>query len=200
MSDADKWISRAAARCHDCVSSHDLCAHPPILTIHMYLSYLDETNPTANLIAVKAYLLTQNLLKTRFWLWTDDPSKIKTDDTKPFLDLFSDVVKVKTFRWDDEIVDTPLADSPYFSNHFQIRSDFENNLAGYSDLVRHILLYQHGGLWIDSDVALLRDVYPVTVQVSVKLQSYTMVIERVFGLGTACMHQCIPSCVCLCPS
>lgn len=60
MSDAHTWISRAAARCHDCVSLHDLCAHPPVLKIHMYLSYLDTINPTANLIAIKAYLLTQN--------------------------------------------------------------------------------------------------------------------------------------------
>ncbi|KAL3136224.1 hypothetical protein ABBQ32_007236 [Trebouxia sp. C0010 RCD-2024] len=165
MSDADKWISRAAARCHDCVSSHDLCAHPRTLTIHMYLSYLDKTNPMANLLGIKAYLMTQNLLKTRFWLWTDDPSEIMTDDTKPFLELFSDVVKVKTFVWDDEIKDSPLESSPYFSNYAKLRSDFEDNLAGYSDLVRHVLLYQHGGLWIDNDVVLLRDVYPVTMQV-----------------------------------
>lgn len=166
MSDAHTWMSRAAARCHDCVSSHDLCAHPPVLKIHVYLSYLDTTNPKANLIAIKAYLLTQNLLKTRLWLWTDDPSKILTDDTRPILELFSDVVSVKTFVWDAEIKDFPLAHSPYFSNHLQIRSDFEDNLAGYSDLVRHLLLYQHGGLWIDNDVVLLRDVYPITMQVS----------------------------------
>ncbi|KAL0035059.1 hypothetical protein WJX79_009202 [Trebouxia sp. C0005] len=32
-------------------------------------------------------------------------------------------------------------------------------------LVRHILLYRYGGLWIDTDVLLLRDVYPVTIQI-----------------------------------
>ena len=169
MSDADKWISRAAARCHDCVSSHDLCAHPQVLKVHMYLNFLDSTNPMANLIAIKAYLMTQNLLKTQFWLWTDDVSRILTDDTKPFFEMFSDVVIIKTFVWDDEILESPLADSPYFSNHSQIMSDFADNLAGYSDLVRHILLYQHGGLWIDTDVVLLRDVYPVTMQVGFNL-------------------------------
>lgn len=169
MSDADKWIKRAATRCRDCVSTHDLCAHPPKLTIHLYLTYLDKKNPQGNLIAIKAYLLTQNLFKTELWLWTDDPSKIMTGDTKPLLETFSDVVRVKKFVWDDEIKGTPLENDDYFGNHFQVRSDFEGFLAGYGDLVRHLLLYNYGGLWIDSDVVLLRDVYPITVQVNVTI-------------------------------
>ena len=166
MSDADKWIKRAAVRCHDCVTSHDLCAHPPRLTIHLYLTYLDKKNPKGNLVAIKAYLLTQNLFKTHLWLWTDDPEKIMTPDTKPFFDMFSDVVTVKRFVWDDEIRGTPFEGDEYFGNHLQVRSDFKSFLAGYGDLVRHILLYNHGGLWMDTDVVLLRDVYPVTMQVT----------------------------------
>ena len=169
MSDADKWIRRAAARCHDCITSHDLCAHPPMLIIHMYLSYLDKDNWKGNLVSVKGYLLTQNLFKTQLWLWTDEPSKIVNDNTRQFFDTFSDVVIVKKFSWDDEVEQTPLAGHPYFSNHFQVRSDFEDFLAGYGDLVRHMLLYNHGGLWIDTDVVLLRDVYPITMQVTVNL-------------------------------
>ena len=117
------------------------------------------------LTTVKAYLLTQNLFKTQLWLWTDDPSKIINPSTQEFFDTFSDVVTVKKFVWDDEVEQTPLADHPYFGNHFQVRSDFEDFLAGYGDLVRHMLLYNHGGLWVDTDVVLLRDVYPVTMQV-----------------------------------
>ena len=166
MSDADKWIKRAGARCHDCVTSQDLCAHPPKLTIHMYLAYLDKTNWQGNFVSIKAYLLTQNLFKTQLWLWTDEPSEIINDNTRDFFTTFSDVVTVKKFHWDTEVQQTPLADHPYFSNHFQVRSDFEDFLAGYGDLVRHMLLYNHGGLWIDTDVVLLRDVYPVTMQVT----------------------------------
>ncbi len=59
----------------------------------------------------------------------------------------------------------PLSDSEYFSNYTKIQVDFSDYQAGYADLVRHVLLYQHGGLWIDTDVVLLRDVYPVTIQV-----------------------------------
>ena len=138
-----------------------------MLTIHMYLAYLDKHNPKGNLLAVKAYLLTQNLFKTQLWLWTDDPSKIINPSTQEFFDTFSDVVTVKKFVWDDEVEQTPLAGHPYFGNHFQVRSDFEDFLAGYGDLVRHMLLYNYGGLWIDTDVVLLRDVYPVTMQVTI---------------------------------
>ena len=166
MSDADKWIKRAAARCQDCVSSHNICVNPPKLTIHMYLAYLDKTNWEGNFVALRAYLLTQNLHTTQLWLWTDHPAQIINDDTRPFFEMFSDVITVKEFVWDTEIEDTPLADDPYFGNHFQVRSDFEDFLAGYGDLVRHLLLYNYGGLWVDTDVVLTRDVYPVTIQVT----------------------------------
>ena len=139
------------------------------------MTYLDKTNPQGNLIAIKSYLLTQNLFKTQLWLWTDDPSKIMTDDTKPLLDTFSDVVTVKKFVWDDEIEGTPLEGDEYFGNHFQVRSDFEGFLAGYGDLVRHLLLHNYGGLWMDSDVVLLRDVYPVTIQV--KFCSHSVFVD-----------------------
>ena len=132
----------------------------------MYLAYLDKTNWQGNFVSIKAYLLTQNLFKTQLWLWTDEPSEIINDNTRDFFTTFSDVVTVKKFHWDTEVQQTPLADHPYFSNHFQVRSDFEDFLAGYGDLVRHMLLYNHGGLWIDTDVVLLRDVYPVTMQVT----------------------------------
>lgn len=103
MSDADKWIKRASARCHDCVSTHNICAHPPKLTIHMYLSYLDQHNWKGNLIAIKAYLLTQNLLKTQLWLWTDSIDTVVNDDTRHFFHTFAEVVTVKTFDWHEEI-------------------------------------------------------------------------------------------------
>ena len=59
----------------------------------------------------------------------------------------------------------PLALHDYFGNYTRLRTDFEDFLAGYGDLVRHVLLYNYGGLWMDTDVVLLRDIYPVTVQV-----------------------------------
>ena len=133
----------------------------------MYLVYLDKTNWQGNLVALKAYLLTQDLHKTQLWLWTDHPSHIVNDDTKAFFDTFTDVITVKLFDWDAEIEDTPWVDDVYFGNHFQVKSDFESFPPGYSDLVRHLLLYKHGGFWVDSDAVLLRDVYPVTIGVSV---------------------------------
>ena len=54
------WAERAAARCRDCVDgSSNICEAPPQLLIHQYLHRLDAENPAANLISLKAYLLTQ---------------------------------------------------------------------------------------------------------------------------------------------
>lgn len=128
---------------------------------------MDATNWKGNLVAIKAYLLTQNLIKTQLWLWTESIDTIVTDNTRNFFHTFSDVITIKVFSWDEEIKDTPLAGHEYCSNysHFKLRFDFESFLPGYEDLVRHVLLFTYGGLWIDNDAVLLRDVYPVTVQV-----------------------------------
>ena len=166
MTEADVWISRAAMRCRDCVTADNICLNVPKLTIHMYLLCLDKHNWPANLLSIKAFLLTQDLSKAQLWVWTDDYHKIVNNDTKGMFTTFADVVSVKEFRWQEQIRDTPLAHHSYFSNYTQLQVDFGDYLAGYADLVRHVLLYKHGGLWIDTDVILLRDAYPVTIQVS----------------------------------
>lgn len=163
----------------------------------MYLSYLDPSNWSGNLVAIKAYLLTQNLLKTQLWLWTDSIDTIVNDDTRSFFHTFSDVVTVKTFSWNEEIEGTPLAGHAYFSNYTQLRTDFEDFLAGYGDLVRHVLLYNYGGLWIDTDVVLLQDVYPITMQVILHIFT-CIVLHGSIVCFEAGLVLCITPLQCLC--
>lgn len=87
-------------------------------------------------------------------------------NTRHFFHLFSDLITLKTYSWQDEIKATPLKGDDYFGDYARIRSDFNENLAGFSDLLHHLLLANYGGLWIDTDVVLLRDVYPATIQVT----------------------------------
>lgn len=62
MSEGAKWAARAATRCRDCLAAaENLCDAPPRLLIHQYLAELDASNPAANLLSLKAYLLTQAL-------------------------------------------------------------------------------------------------------------------------------------------
>ena len=65
-----KWAARAAARCQDCVSDHNICASPPQLLIHQYLNRLDEDDWRGNLASVQAYLLTQVCTYTRRGVYT----------------------------------------------------------------------------------------------------------------------------------
>ncbi len=171
MTEADVWIRLAAMRCQDCISSENICRQVPKLIIHMYLSRLDEHNWAANLLSIKAFLLTQNLIKAQLWVWSDTVDNVVTADTSSFFEAFSDYVVVKRLVWEEQIRNTPLSEHDYFSNLTRVQSDFDDYPAGYADLVRHVLLYQHGGLWIDTDVLLLRDVYPVTIQVRSTLAS-----------------------------
>ncbi len=99
MTEADLWIRQAAARCQDCVSSKDICIQAQKLTIHMYLSHLDKDNWQANLLSVKAFLLTQNLDKTQLWIWTESIGSIVNNDTQRFFSTFADVVCVKQLAW-----------------------------------------------------------------------------------------------------
>lgn len=176
MTEADVWIRRAARRCQDCVSSENICRQTPKLTIHMYLSRLDEHNWAANLLSIKAFLLTQNLIQAQLWVWSDTVDSVVNANTSSFFEAFSDYVFVKPLVWGEQIRNTPLSEHDYFSNLTQIQSDFGDYPAGYADLVRHILLYRYGGLWIDTDVLLLRDVYPVTIQVRITLASVNWLV------------------------
>ena len=85
-------MKRASTMCHDCVTSRNICEHPPKLIVHMYLSYLDHNNWQGNLVPIKAYLLTQDLSKTQFWLWTDSIDTIVNNNTRHFFHMFSDLI------------------------------------------------------------------------------------------------------------
>ena len=65
-----------------------------------------------------------------------------------------------------QVAGTSLSNDTFFGNISAIQEALKpNKVAAFSDLVRYVLLYNYGGLWMDNDVLLLRDVYPVTVHV-----------------------------------
>ena len=92
--------------------------------------------------------MLQDLGKTRLILWTDDPSLILTESTRPFFAGFSQNIRVQRFDYAAEVRGTVLEGDAYFGSEQAVKASLPpDKPASYSDLVRYILLHNHGGLW-----------------------------------------------------
>jgi hypothetical protein len=74
---------------------------------------------------------------------------------RAFLHTWRSVIQVRQFDYDAELRGTPWAGHPFFGNHSAVRAAMRAP-ATYSDLVRMLLLHNHGGLWLDNDIILYR--------------------------------------------
>ncbi len=96
------------------------------------------------------FLERQDLSKTELILWADDPASIVNNDTRPFFEGFASNVRVRKFDYGAEVKGTVMEGDAYFGSEAAIKASVpEGKPASYSDLVRYILLHNHGGLWCD---------------------------------------------------
>ena len=90
----------------------------------------------------------QDLNKTRLILWTDDPATLLTAETAPFFDSFAGSIDVQRFDYAEQVEGTPLDGDAFFGSEAAVKAALPpDKLASYSDLVRYLLLHNHGGLW-----------------------------------------------------
>lgn len=93
-------------------------------------------------------MILQDLRNTELILWADDPDSIVNNNTRPFFEGFASNIRVHKFDYAAEVQGTVLEGDPYWGSEAAIRASVpEGKLASYSDLVRYILLHNHGGLW-----------------------------------------------------
>lgn len=136
-----------------------------------YLGNIDETKynypkDTANfhvyteaktekeLESIKSYLATQNLEKTRLTVWSDyDISN--QDNIQPYKDL----VDLKVYSAFDLSKDTPLEGL----NKYLTPPDDDRHWMN-SGIMRFLVLYKFGGIYMDMDMILLRDFKPILDQ------------------------------------
>ncbi|KAK9765256.1 hypothetical protein K7432_006549 [Basidiobolus ranarum] len=107
-------------------------------------------------LTVKSFLYTQPLecSKLVIWLheWGTAEQLLENEFSKPFLDFPARLIEFK--RWN---LDTILSLSPDFAN---VKTQ-KINTVGYSDMVRFLVLHVYGGIYLDGDVLLLRDMRPL---------------------------------------
>jgi hypothetical protein len=150
-----KWLSYIEANCHSCVDGANICSAPPQLLFHMSLQTLSKASWQGNLLAIQAFLMTQDLRHSKLVLWAPSRAAVYDKRTAPFFDAFRDYVSIRTLDWAREVVGTPFEGDPFFGDHQTVLGAF-TKLASYSDVVRALVLHNYGGMWLDNDMVLFR--------------------------------------------
>ena len=110
-------------------------------------------------LAVSSFLLTQNLNQSRLLVWTDRPwSELSgVGGMQPLLDAAAQHVELRVWNAYEELVASNSLLSGSAAWYASI-DDSHGYLRG--DLMRLLLLHNYGGVWLDADVLLLRDLSP----------------------------------------
>jgi len=107
-------------------------------------------------LAVKSFLATQDMKQLRVIVWLDARTPNITNELRA-LQLHG--VEVRLFDYSQEAAGTPLAgmrtDVAYAGHE-----DWPVDRTA-ADLVRYVVLYNHGGIWFDADVLFLRNLSPL---------------------------------------
>jgi hypothetical protein len=101
--------------------------------------------------AVKSFLATQDLQSAELWLWLDSRSGYDGYERNSRLRPLLPFIKVKRFDPEIESRDTPLGGRPEF--YTGVRP------AAQSDFFRFVVLFRHGGTYVDMDMMFLRDMH-----------------------------------------
>jgi hypothetical protein len=121
-----------------------------IIPFHIY----SEFKTSKELVALKSYLATQNLEKTKLIVWSDyDISK--QENIQPYKDM----VDFKVYNSQELSKGTPLENSKL---HFSL--NYDQNHWMHSGIMRFLALYKFGGIYVDMDTILLRDFRPILNQ------------------------------------
>lgn len=68
----------SSSACFSCTNTQrDTCCNPPLQIFHTYIDTAYPRNWHSNLLAIQAFLLTQNLMHARLVLWVTDADSVQ---------------------------------------------------------------------------------------------------------------------------
>lgn len=102
------------------------------------------------LLCINSYLKTQNLNKTKLWIWID--YKTYTEENINIIPKHKNI-EIKKYTPDIEAKGTIFENKKFINN--------ENYIKFRSDCARLLFLYNYGGLYYDLDMILLKDFAPL---------------------------------------
>lgn len=120
---------------------------PPLERIPVHFYWMGPFG-AKQALSLKSFLATHNPACSECWLWVDTAEAAKAAFTNPHLAPLLPLVRVEHFRLDEEIRGTPFADQDWLRGKL--------TPAAISDIVRYVVLHNHGGLYVDIDTMFLR--------------------------------------------
>jgi len=121
-----------------------------VVPFHIYT----EVKTNKELLAIKSYLATQNLSKTKLIVWSNyDISE--QENIQPYKHLLD----LRVYDPRELAKDTPLE---RVESHMLNGGDRNHWMS--SGIMRFLVLYKFGGVYIDMDMVLLRDFKPILGQ------------------------------------
>jgi hypothetical protein len=133
------------------------CQPEPVLITHTWIWSIDGPTPQL-LLLLRAWMITQDLRRSRFYMWATAMTSIHPE----WLEQFSPYVTLRMFDYDHETRGTPLSLSKHFSSWDVFNATTYASKAVQSDVIRNVILYNYGGLWLDNDAVPLRDLWPIS--------------------------------------
>tara|TARA_R110000796_G_scaffold183100_2_gene299535 strand:- start:77 stop:1009 length:933 start_codon:yes stop_codon:yes gene_type:complete len=125
--------------------------YPEEVTIfHVYT----EVRTPKELLAIKSYLATQNLSKTKLIVWSDYDISDQ-ENIQPYKDF----VDFRVYNPRELAKGTPLEG---VETHLETGGDHNHWMS--SGVMRFLVLYKFGGIYYDMDMVLLRDFKPILGQ------------------------------------
>jgi hypothetical protein len=144
---------RLYSRTEDCLRFlRGLEARPDLASLQArerYHLFWHGTFSLKQAFAVKSFLATQSLESSELWLWLAGPSSYSVYEENRFLQPLLAFLQVKRFDFEVECPGTPLERRPELYNGLRPVTQ--------SDLFRFVVLYNHGGTYVDIDTMFLRD-------------------------------------------
>ena len=106
------------------------------------------------LVLLRSWIATQSLHDAALNLWTGDAQSLLVLQAEPLLQSVRPFVRLRLYSANELAQDSPLAHSPVLQ-----LQDERHYLQ--SDLARYLILYQHGGVYVDTDSIFLNDMTPL---------------------------------------
>lgn len=118
-----------------------------------YFHVYSEIKNEKELLCIESYLATQDLEKTKLILWSDyDISD--NELVKPYKDL----IDMRVYDFKTESIGTLLENNEYLNG----ANDTKHYMK--SGILRFLVTYKYGGVWVDMDMVLLRNFKPILDQ------------------------------------
>lgn len=125
-----------------------------------------ETSRKLRLLPL-SFLATQNLKNTKMIFWANaDPSHPSLQEIFAPLRNYSDFIELRRFDPSSEMAKiaakfAPKGEAVTLTARLLKIFKSLSQITSKSDIMRTVLLYNYGGLWMDSDVLMIRDLAPL---------------------------------------